>query len=356
MKINGTDVEDRDLTYLIAEIGVNYFDIAEEQDTTPILAAKEMVKEAAEAGVDAVKFQSYSADSIASKHSPAYWDTDEEETESQYELFDKYDDFDADEFEEIAAWTDDNFDVDFLSTPFDFHAVDYLDDLVPAYKVASADLTNDPLLREIAEREKPILLSTGASTIGEIDDALRTIDETGGNDVALLHCILEYPTKASNANLGMISHLERAFPEYTIGYSDHVPPDDGMITLLHAKMRGADVIEKHFTLDKTLEGNDHYHAMDPDDVRTFREHESLLSVTTGASTKEPIPVESDSRKYARRSLVAAEAIDQGEEITRRKLAIKRPGTGISPKMLDVVLGRTSQVDIAQDEIITWDMV
>ncbi|GAB3704657.1 N-acetylneuraminate synthase family protein [Halorubrum pallidum] len=357
MKIADTSVIDSSQPYLIAEIGVNYFDIAEKRDILPLEAAKEMVAEAAEAGVDAVKFQSYTAERLASKHSPAYWDTDEETTESQYELFEQYDKFSAAEFEEIAAWIDDNYDVDFMSTPFDFHAVDYLEELVPAYKIASADLTNHPLLRVIARKGKPILLSTGASTVGEIDDAIRVIeDEAPDPELCLLHCILQYPTDEANANLGMIDHLAEIYPEYPVGYSDHVPPDEGMITLLNAVVHGADIIEKHFTLDKTLAGNDHYHAMEPDDIRTFRENVALMSTTTGASRKEPIEDEADSRKHARRSLVAATDIADGERIDREQIAIKRPGTGIAPEHLDVVVGREARSDIAADEIIQWDLV
>jgi len=357
MNIANTTVTDSSQPYLIAEIGVNYFDIADKRDISPLEAAKEMVAEAAEAGVDAVKFQSYTADQLASKHSPAYWDTDEEATESQYELFEQYDGFGADEFEEIAAWTDDNYDVDFMSTPFDFHAVDYLEDLVPAYKIASADLTNHPLLRAIARKEKPILLSTGASTVGEIDDAIRVIeDETPDPELCLLHCILQYPTDEANANLGMIDHLAEIYPDYTVGYSDHVPPDEGMITLLNAAVHDAEVIEKHFTLDKTLEGNDHYHAMDPDDVRTFRTYMEMLATTTGASRKAPIAAEADSREHARRSLVAAKDINRDETISRDHIAIKRPGTGISPTMLEVVVGRKAKKDISRDGILEWDMI
>ena len=357
MNIANTNVTDSTQPYLIAEIGVNYFDIADKRDISPLKAAKEMVAEAAEAGVDAVKFQSYTADQLASKHSPAYWNTDEETTESQYELFKQYDDFGAAEFEEIAAWTNANYDIDFMSTPFDFHAVDYLEDLVPAYKIASADLTNHPLLRRIAQKKKPVLLSTGASTVGEIDDAIRVIeDETPDPDLCLLHCILQYPTDKLNANLGMINHLADLYPEYTVGYSDHVPPDEGMITLLNATVHGANIIEKHFTLDKTLEGNDHYHAMNPDDVQTFRENTALMSTTTGASRKAPIEAESDSRKHARRSLVAVKEIEQGEEITRDHVAIKRPGTGISPTMINIILGRTARENISRDEILDWKQI
>lgn len=351
------EIHEREQPYLIAEIGVNYFDIAEERDISPLKTAKKMVTEAATAGVDAVKFQSYSADQLTSKQSPAYWDTSEESAESQYELFTQYDDFGGEKFEEIARWTEKNHGVDFLSTPFDFQAVDYLEELVPAYKIASADITNHPLLRHIARKGKPILLSTGASTIGEIDEAVHVIEgEVQDPEICLLHCILQYPTDPENANLGMIGHLNRVFPEYTTGYSDHVPPDDGMVTLLNSVVNGAEIIEKHFTLDKSLEGNDHYHAMNASDIRMFRKNINNLITTTGRSRKEPISVETDSRKYARRSIVATTDIDQGEEITREKLAVKRPGTGISPTQLDVVVGREAQKRISTDDILTWDLV
>ena len=355
MEINGTTLDNPRDPYLIAEIGVNHFDIAEERDIPPLNAAKKMVTEAADAGVDAVKFQSYSADSLASKQSPAYWDTEEESTETQYELFEQYDDFGEDEFKEIATWTEKNSSVDFLSTPFDFEAVDYLESLVPAYKIASADITNHPLIRHIAQKGKPILLSTGASTIGEIDDAVQVIEEETPNpELAILHCILQYPTDLENANLAMIEHLNRIYPEYTVGYSDHVPPDEGMVTLLNSVFHGSQVIEKHFTLDKSIEGNDHYHAMDPNDIRTFRENSDHIDRTTGLARKQPIKAESDSRIHARRSLVAAQNIEEGEELTRENLSIKRPGKGISPTMIDEIVGRTAQHIIKSDTVITWE--
>jgi len=357
MKINDRDIENWQQPYLIAEIGVNYFEIAENRDISYLEAAEKMIAEAATAGVDAVKFQSYSADKLASKQSPSYWDTSEESTESQYDLFSQYDDFGAEEYEAIARWTYKNHDVDFLSTPFDFQAVDYLEDLVPAYKVASADITNHPLLRYIARKGKPILLSTGASTIGEIDDAVRVIEEEDSDpELCLLHCILQYPTYPENANLGMIGHLRDLYPQYTSGYSDHVPPDKGMITLLCSVVHGAKIIEKHFTLDKSLEGNDHYHAMDPGDVRKFRENVELLCTTSGSSWKAPIDVEESGREYARRSLVAARQIGKGEKIIPEDISIKRPGTGISPTMLDVITGRTANRRIEADEILTWELV
>jgi N-acetylneuraminate synthase len=181
-------------------------------------------------------------------------------------------------------------------------------------------------------------------------------EEVSDPQLCLLHCILQYPTDLENANLGMIEHLTDIYPEYMIGYSDHVPPDSGMITLLNSVIRGADIIEKHFTLDKSLEGNDHYHAMDPSDVRTFRENTARLMTTTGSSRKEPIAAESNSRKHARRSIVAIRDMERGEQITRKYVGIKRPGTGISPTMLDVVVGREAKKKIPIDTILSWDLV
>lgn len=351
-----TGVESPSQPYLIAEIGVNHFDIADQRNITPLEAAKLMIREAANAGVDAVKFQAYSADTLATKQASAYWDTSEEEHDSQHDLFSQYDGFGADEFEELATWTDNNHDVDFLSTPFDSTAVEYLESVVPAYKIASADITNHPLLRHVAQKGKPILLSTGASTLGEIDSALEVIGTESSVTVCLLHCILDYPTAKKDANLGMIKHLNQVYPNRPIGYSDHVKPDQGMITLLGAVIQGARVIEKHFTLDKDLEGNDHYHAMNPDDVRQFRNNVDTFLATTGKAHKEPVEAESDSRQYARRSIVAASDISAGEEIQESDLGMKRPGTGISPEMLDVVIGRTARRKIAADEILTWEMI
>jgi N-acetylneuraminate synthase len=304
-----------------------------------------------------VKFQAYSAEALASKDSPAYWDTTKETINNQYDLFQQYDDFGESEFNEIAEWTTSNHDIAFLSTPFDYHAVEYLDPIVPAYKIASADITNHPLLRQIAQKHKPILLSTGASSIGEINDAVQIIEEESSNpELCLLHCILQYPTDRKNANLAMIKHLSEIYPEYMVGYSDHVLPDDCMLTLVNAVVHGAQIIEKHFTLDKNLEGNDHYHAMNPEDVQTFRKNIQHIRQTRGQYRKQSIKEEEDSRKYARRSLVAANDICKGDTILQDDLAIKRPGTGISPPMMNSVVGRKTKRDIDEDEILCWDIL
>jgi len=333
--------------YIIAEAGVNH-----EGD---IEKAKLMIKQAANAGADAIKFQTYKAKSLTSKYAPAYWDTTKETTQSQYELFKKYDRFWREEFETLANYAA-TFGLDFLSTPFDFEAVDILEDLVPAYKVASADITNYPLLKYIASKGKPILLSTGASTISEIYRALEVITEQGNGQVVLLHCVLNYPTPPENANLGMIWHMQRVFPDYIIGYSDHTLPKYSKELLLVAWLLGAQVIEKHFTFDKSLPGNDHYHAFDVEDLKEFVERVNLVLQAMGSFKKHYSPQEEKARLYARRSLVATRLIKRGKRLREGDIAIKRPGTGIPPELLDQVVGATALRDIHPDEVITFDAI
>jgi N-acetylneuraminate synthase len=200
-----------------------------------------------------------------------------------------------------------------------------------------------------------VILSVGAATREEIEEAARFLRHHGCQDLALLHCVLNYPCPPERANLRAIESLKRTFPDAVIGYSDHVPPQPGLLQLQAAWMLGARIIEKHFTLDKSLPGNDHYHAMDPGDLRTFRAQQSTLESLLGKGILGPSPSEEDSRKYARRSLVAARKILAGETLNGRDVAVKRPGTGISPHQLDSLLGVQSLLDIEEDTVLQWNM-
>ena len=341
--------------FLIAEIGVNYYDIAKKENISNMEAAKLMVKEAKDAGCGAVKFQSYKADTIASKNSPAYWDMNEEPTTSQYELFKKFDSFGKDEYEEIAEYCE-SIGIMFLSTPFDFDSVDYLDSFMDVYKISSSDLTNIPFIKAIARKNKPIIISTGASTTKEISDAIKTIEDEENRDIGVMHCVLSYPTAFEDANLLMIKNLKNLYPEYDIGYSDHTKPDSGMLVLTTAYLYGANILEKHFTLDKTLQGNDHYHAMDPDDVRTFFRNIEFIKTINGQYDKVPLECEAAARMQARRSIIANRDIDVGKVITVDDLTFKRPGTGISPNELDNVIGREVKKFIKEDDLLDYDML
>ena len=352
MKIGNTEINQESRPFIIAEAGVNYYEIASTTDQSPMDAAKQLVLKAAEGGADAIKFQTYKAGKIASKNSPSYWDTSKESTSSQYELFQKYDIFGESEYRELKNYADSQ-EILFLSTPFDIDSAMYLDDFMPAFKISSSDITNVPLLKAIAGTDKPIILSTGASTIEEINHALDVIGPD--TQVALLHCVLNYPTEYQNSHLNMIKGLLDSYPNHIIGYSDHTMPDKNMVLLSVAAILGARIIEKHFTLDKTLPGNDHYHAMDLHDLKTINVNLDLLQKGIfGNTEKKPLESEAPSRKFARRSIVAAMDIAQGTEITYEMLDFKRPGTGISPINLDKVLGKKAARNISNDEALDWD--
>lgn len=341
--------------YVIAEAGVNFYDTAKLRGVTPLEEAMNYVDKAKEAGIDAIKFQSYKANTISSKNSPAYWDTTKETTQSQYELFTKFDSFGEEEYRALYEHCK-KVGIDFMSTPFDYASADYLDDMVDIYKISSSDLSNLPFITHIAKKGKPIYLSVGASYLSEVEQAVRTIRETGNNQIALLHCVLSYPCKNEDANLRIISTLKRIFPDITIGYSDHTLPDDTMTILTTAYLLGAEIIEKHFTLDKSLPGNDHYHAGDPEDFRKAVNNFRLVNTVLGQSEKTVLPCELIPRREARRSLVLTRDMKKGEVITETDLIAKRPGTGISPTYQNIVIGRALLQDCPEDTVLTWDMV
>lgn len=341
--------------YLIAEMGVNFYDTAEKMGITPLDAAKMYIDEAVAAGIDCAKFQSYKAETLAARNSPSYWDLKENPVTSQFELFKRFDRFDRDDYQELCDYTHKK-GMDFTSTPFDYASADYLEPMVDFYKIASADCSNLPFIKHIAKKGKAVMLATGASYLSEIDEAVRTLKDAGCEDITLLHCVLSYPAKASDANLRVIETLKRDFPDVKIGYSDHVAPDPTMQTLSTAYLMGAEVIEKHFTLDKSLKGNDHFHAGDPADFKTAITNFRWINQVLGNGEKTVLDCERISRKQARRSLVLTRRMETGEVIRKEDLISKRPGTGISPKYLDIVLGRAVKSDLDEDTVLTWDMV
>lgn len=338
---------------LIAEIGVNYYDIATERNITPMEAAKLMCKEAAESGAHAVKFQSYKAGKLASKNSPAYWDQTEEKTSSQYELFLKYDSFGEQEYKEIAAYCR-SIGISFLSTAFDFESADYLNELMEVYKISSSDLTNTPFIEYQAKKNKPIIMSVGAGDLEEIKAAVHTIRAINDQPLVLCHCVLEYPTPYEHANLSRIATLKEQFPNIIIGYSDHCKPEPGCDVLKVAYALGAKVIEKHFTLNKKLPGNDHYHAMDPEDVRRVIEAIDRVELILGKPALEALETEEAARRNARRSIVTRQAIAAGQQIDKSMLTFKRPGVGISPADIGSVVGKKALRNIEEDTVLQFE--
>lgn len=331
--------------YVVAEIGVNH--------EGKLDLAKRIIDLAKQGGADAAKFQSYKAGRIASRHSPAYWDTSKEATRSQFELFSKYDSFGPKEYETLARHCAD-VGIDFASTPFDADAAEFLDPLVPYHKVASADITNVPLLRQLAAKGKPVLLSTGASTLAEIDMAVTTLTAAGCKELVLLQCTLNYPCPNANAHLNMIDGLKRTYPEHVIGYSDHTLPDERMLILSAAWLKGAVVLEKHFTHDKTLPGNDHYHAMDVHDLTRFQQNITLLQEVLGETHKRPLADEAPAREHARRSIVIDRPLKAGQAIAERDITYKRPAHGVSPLFWDEVIGRKAARDLDEDHVLRWE--
>lgn len=341
--------------YVIAEMGVNFYDTAKTLNISLLQAAKMYIDGAAEAGCDCAKFQSYKADTIVSKNSPAYWDTTKEPTKTQHELFQKHDSFNEEDYRELCEYTHSK-GLDFTSTPFDYASADYLEDMVDFYKISSSDLSNLPFIKHIAKKGKKMIVSVGAAYLSEVEEAIRAMQEVGNNDITILHCVLSYPTDPSNANLRIIQTLKRDFPDVGIGYSDHVAPDDTMMTLATAYLLGAEVIEKHFTLDKLLPGNDHYHAGDPNDFKNAINNFRLINRILGSDKKTVLECEQIPRREARRSLVLTRNMKAGEIISKEDIMPKRPGTGISPQFSDIVIGRKVVTDLKEDTILTWDMI
>ena len=342
-KEKGNNVQDK--PYIIAEAGVNH--------EGNLDLAKRLIDEASEGGAHAIKFQTYKAETIASINSPSYWDLSEEPTTSQYELFKKYDKFWKNEFEELKKYCD-LADIEFMSTPFDLESANFLNDLMDVYKISSSDITNRPFIEYLCQFNKPIILSTGASFFYEIQEAVDWVDSKGIS-LALLHCVLNYPTSDENANLGVIKSLQQKFSGKIIGYSDHTLPQ-GMENLEVATLLGAKIIEKHFTYDKTLQGNDHYHSMDKDDLKGFTKRLDHIFSIVGNTNKLNLENEYPARNNARRSLVAATNIKKGEVFSDKNLTWKRPASGISPRFINEVKGKTASFDVNQDDIVTWSMV
>ena len=331
--------------YIIAEVGVNYEGCMD--------LAKRLIRESKEGGADAVKFQTYKANTIASKDSPAYWDTAKESITSQYKLFQKHEGFWKNEMVELKSYCD-KVGIEFMSTPFDLESANFLNDLMSVYKISSSDITNKPFIEHICGFNKPIILSTGASSLSEITEAVEWIEIAGNPPLALLHCVLNYPTADKNANLGMIRGLKDRFPEKIIGYSDHTLPKD-MKACEIATLLGSVIIEKHFTHDKTLKGNDHYHAMDKEDLKSFKNNLNIAFELLGGFKVEALNDEAPARLNARRSLVAAKDIPVGKLIEIEDLTFKRPAHGISPKYIGDLLKKRAIYDIKEDVLLKWNM-
>jgi N-acetylneuraminate synthase len=329
--------------YIIAELGVNH--------DCSLKIAKRMILEAKQGGANAVKFQAYKANKIASKNSPAYWDTKKESNKNQYDLFKKYEKFNEKDFKLLHNFCQ-KIKIDFLCTPFDLEYVDILQPLVPAFKISSSDITNKPLIEKICKYKKPIILSVGASSLKEILEAKKWIDKYK-NQLIIMHCVLNYPTKNCNANIGAIKTLCDFFPRNIIGYSDHTTPDKEMNNLIIAWLMGAKIIEKHFTYNKKKVGNDHYHSMDKKDLIKFNKKIEETIKLIGTSKINYLPSERISRRNARRSIYTKSEILKGNIIYKEDLICKRPCRGIEPKFYENLIGKKIKKSLKEDVPLKW---
>jgi len=344
IEINNKTVGEGCPCFIIAEAGVNHngrLDIAEK-----------LVDVAVDAGADAVKFQTFRAEDIVIREAGmiSYQKKNIGRRESQQDMLRKLE-LSYGDFKELKAYCDDE-GITFLSTPHSEDAIDFLDDLVPAYKIGSGDLTNAPFLKKVAGRGKPIILGTGMSTLQEVKDALNVMYSEGNKDVVMLHCTTNYPCPTEDVNLRAMLTLQKEL-DCLVGYSDHTL---GVTVPIMAVTLGAVVIEKHFTLDRSLSGPDHKASVEPDELKEMVERIREVEVILGSFMKKPTESEKKMIKSVRKSLVAKVDIKEGTQIKREMLAIKRPGTGIIPKEINTVVGRFTRIDIKRDELITWSML
>lgn len=353
VKIRDRYIGDGQPHFIIAEAGANA--------NSDIRIAFSLIDGAVEAGADCIKFQHYKAEDLVTKNAPKYyvdtmseWENGERPKGYQYEEFKLLDKLTFDDWKKIKTYCDEK-GIIFLSTPFDFNQVDILAELeVDAYKIASADINYFQLLEYVGKKRKPIILSTGASTLEEIREAVRFIQNVGCNQLCLLQCTLHYPCRADELNLNVMDTLKKEFPECEVGLSDHSLGITGPIV---AAAMGARIIEKHYTIDKTLAGStDHFMSVGPGELKNMVKAIRSVELIRGSKYKAPLASEKEAILYARRSIVSMREIPAGKTINTEDIAIKRPGTGISPRDIDKVVGKKAKKNIPQDIPIEKDMI
>src|SRR3989344_1924708 len=303
-----------------------------------------LIEEAAKNGADAIKFQTFKAGKLVTKNAEQWWLTEEQrQGKKQIDLYKTQDTFGFDEYKALSDHCN-RFGITFLSTPFDEESADLLEKLnVPVYKIASTELTNLPFLEYIAKKQKPIILSAGASFLEEIAESVETIRSTGNKQISLLHCIVEYPTPMDHANLNFIKTLKKEFPDYVIGFSDHTL---GYVADIVATAFGAKIIEKHFTIDKTIRGApDHITSVDPKELSDLVKEVRAAELSLGSYNREILEYEISARKFGRRKLVANTYIPKDAIIEEYMITSKRNDKGLYPRFMKEVLGKKAKVDL-----------
>jgi len=328
--------------FIIAEAGVNH--------NGSMDMAERLVLSAKAAGADAVKFQTFCADRLAGKSAEKahYQKQDGNACESQHAMLSRLS-LNLEQHRELLQFGR-HTGITFLSSPFDEGSADWLSTLdVPLFKIGSGEITNFPLLESVAKKGKPIILSTGMSRLGEVEAAVQTIQDAGCRELTLLHCTSSYPADPADSNLRAMRTLQRAF-NLPVGYSDHTP---GIEVSVAAVALGAAVIEKHLTLDKTLPGPDHRASLNPEEFKSMVDAIRTVEAALGDGVKRAVPSEFNTRDVARKSLVAAIDISEGTVLNETHIAIKRPGTGLPPGQMPMLMGRKVKRSIRADELFNW---
>lgn len=328
-----------DRCYIIAEIGGNF---------TTFEQAARLIDAAAQCGVDAVKLQTYRADTLSSRQ--AIFDMENTGVVSQYEMFRKYE-INEKLHKEIFQYAESK-GLDWFSSPSHPDDVELLEKCgVGAHKIGSDDAVNLPYLRHVARTGKPVLLSTGMCTLEEVRESVDAILTEGNEQLILLHAITSYPTHAENVNLAAMQTLMHAFPQLDIGYSDHTLSP---IACLCAVAMGARVIEKHFTCDKKADGPDHMLSADPAEMKWLVEAVRNFEIMRGSGIKRPADSEKTTRRNNRKSVVLNRSVKAGERLTEQDIAVKRPGYGIAPKYFEQIVGRKVAADMEKDAVLAWN--
>ena len=331
--------------FIISEVGVNH--------NGDLHLAKELIEASVEAGADAVKFQSFKTDNLATKDAPkAEYQTKLTDThESQYEMLCRLE-LSSEMHWELSAHCQRR-EIVFLSSTFDEDSADLLSEIdVPAFKIPSGEITNIPLLKHVARKNRPMIVSTGMAYLREIETAVHVIESQNNKEIVLLQCTSNYPADPSDANLAASTTTSAAF-NAPVGFSDHTT---GITVALAAVALGACVVEKHFTLDRTLPGPDQNASLEPGEFTELVKGIRTVESAIGDGRKIPSDSEADTASVARKSIVASYDISPGTVLTPELLAVKRPGTGISPELVTHVLGRTTNQPIAEGTILRLDML
>lgn len=338
--IDGHVIGEGQSCFIVSEIGGMYEDME---------GMKALIKASKEAGADAVKIQTFQAETITLPG--AEFEFEDGSKMSQFDFFKEYE-ISWDDHAELFEYARE-LGITIFSTPSYYDDVDFLDESgIPAFKTGSDDLTNYPFLEYIARKGKPMIVSTGMATLAEVEDAVSTILSTGNDQLILLHCTVSYPPEPQFANLRIINTLERAF-DVPVGYSDHV---FGTYSSVLAASMGACVIEKHMTLDRRVQRPDYQVSLEPLELQEMIAQIRLTPVLKGSSVKKVYPPEEKWRQNGRKSLVAARNLQQGECLRKEDLKIIRPGTGIHPRYINMLIGRTLKLDVEENEILPENAV